>query len=732
MKSRLLITFLIAVFLNIGDISSQTFINPSVKSPTSFAIIIDSESYSKAKEEVHAYKDVIERDNLATYIVIDNWKTPDAIKEILIRLYNDKKQPLEGTVFVGDIPIPMLRDAQHLSSAFKMDQERFPWKRSSIPSDRFYDDFDLKFDFLKQDEDSTKYFYYTLRADGAQQLNSNIYSARIMPYNNEKGDKYTHLKNYLQKVVTERTANKDNVLNQLSMARGHGYNSESKVAWAGEQLTLKEQFPYAFSTNGKVKFIDFDSQWPAKEHFLREVQQPDLDVMLFHHHGGQRAQYLNGLKEGSDHTTSTENIKRYARSKIRSVAKKKSKDEAMQQYMDFLNIPRSWVEDTFDEAKIKEDSLYDLSLDINIEDIKAMSPKARFVMFDACYNGSFYVNDNVAGEYIFNDGKTIITQGNTVNVIQDKWPDEFLGLLAAGLRVGTWGQHVHYLETHLIGDPTFRFANASDISFDINKEIHTRKNDNKYWLQQLDHKNADWQAMALRKLYDNNYSDISNLLKKKYTDSNSMIVRAEAFFLLSKIDDENFVDVLTMAATDSYELIRRFAIEFIAKNGAERLIPTFVDDYFWDTTSERIQYRQKTYLELLDLEKTKEYINANSSKYNPALFEELSTMIDRQTKSFDNIMTQIMSNDTTVKEKDKIFDLRRFRNNPNTHAIDQLLQFVNSNNETEKSRLIAIEALGWYNYSHRKNDIINGLKPLLNNENKEIANEALKTTNRLK
>jgi len=36
----------------------------------------------------------------------------------------------------------MIRDAQFLTSAFKMDQKR-PWQQSSIPSDRYYDDFDF-------------------------------------------------------------------------------------------------------------------------------------------------------------------------------------------------------------------------------------------------------------------------------------------------------------------------------------------------------------------------------------------------------------------------------------------------------------------------------------------------------------------------------------------------------------------------------------------------------------
>lgn len=730
MKTKFLIAILVASFA--FTLKAQTILEPTVKTPTSFAIVIDSVSFAKTSEAVQSYKKVIESDNLGTYIIIDDWQSPDDIKTVLLKLYNNKKSPLEGVVLVGDIPIPMLRDAQHMTSAFKMDQGRYAWSRSSVPSDRFYDDFDLKFDFLKQDEENPDYFYYSLRHDGAQKLNSDIYSARVKPYDNEKGDKYTHLKKYLEKVVKERTSNKNNVLNELSMGRGHGYNSESKVAWSGQQLALKEQFPVAFSTKGKVKFMDFDSRWPIKEYYMDEVQQPNLDVMLFNHHGGKDMQYLNGYKSGSDHNTSIENIKIYARSKIRSAARNKSKEEAMKQYIDFLNIPPSWVEDTFDSVSIAKDSIFNLTLDININDIRAMSPQARFVMFNACYNGSFHYHENVAGEYIFNDGKTLVTQGNTVNVIQDKWPDEFLGLLAAGMRVGTWGKYVNYLETHIIGDPTFRFANNTNIDFDINLVTHTKKGDNKFWLKQLDNENVDLQAFALRKLYENNYSDISNLLKKTYTESNSMITRAESFFLLSRLDDENFIDVLSMAATDSYELIRRFAVEFIAKNGADRLIPAYLENFFWDTTSERILYRQRTYLQLLNLDKLKDQVLANQKDYNnPEKVDELLSSIDRSSESFSKYMEVIMSNDTAVKSKDKIFDLRRLRNHPDNKAIDQVLELVNDSSADEEVRLVAIEALGWYNYSHRRDDIIEGLKPLITDENIKVREEAIKTINRL-
>lgn len=735
MKKIFWSTFILVLLINISGYT-QTVIKPTVKTPTSFAIIIDSTSYSKAQNAVNAYKEVIEKDKLATYIIIDNWKSPDNIKDFLWKLYNDKKMPLEGAVFIGDIPIPMLRDAQHLSSAFKMDQRR-DWTQSSIPSDRFYDDFDLKFDFLKRDEKRPELFYYSLRYDSNQRLNSDIYTGRIKPYDNEKGDKYTQLIAYLQKVVKERTENNTNIIDYLSMGRGHGYNSESKVAWAGEQIALNEQFPLVFSPQGKTKFMDFDSQWPVKEYFIAEVQQPDLDVMIFHHHGDTNMQYLNGYKEGSDPTTSIENIKRYLRGKVRTAVRRgKTKEEAINEYVKSLGIPYAWGEDALDPKVVAEDSLFDLMLDINMNDIYAMKPNARFIVFDACFNGSFYEQENVAGGYIFNDGKTIAAQANTVNTVQDKWPDELIGLLSAGLRVGAWNQQVNYLETHIIGDPTFHFRNNTDIDFDITSAIKLKAKNNDFWLKQLNNKNVDIKSLALKMLYNNQYKGISDLSKKIYMQSPEMIPRMEALMILSKLTDNNFTDVLKQAYKDSYELIRRFAVEYICKNGSDELIPSFVHSVLWDNTSERVVFKQRNFIDLLNLNKVKTEIEKQTSQspaYHKKEVEEWLSFIDKTDKSIEESMKIITSKDTSVTIKEKRFELLSFRNNPASTRIEQLVQVANDSSENEELRLIAIEALGWFNYSYRKNDIIEGLQPLAqeSNKNEKLRKEAIKTINRL-
>ena len=65
-------------------------------------------------------------------------------------------------VFIGDIPIARVRQAQFMTTAFKMNEKTFPIEESSVTSDRYYDDLHLDFEFIKQDENNPRWFYYNL------------------------------------------------------------------------------------------------------------------------------------------------------------------------------------------------------------------------------------------------------------------------------------------------------------------------------------------------------------------------------------------------------------------------------------------------------------------------------------------------------------------------------------------------------------------------------------------
>ena len=109
---KLKYTLSLALGLSTFVASAQDIEKPHQTSKSSFAIVVDKATYENAKEEINAYKRVVENDGMGTYIVWDDWKSPDQIRSILHKLYKDKKSPLEGAVFIGNIPVPMLRDAQ--------------------------------------------------------------------------------------------------------------------------------------------------------------------------------------------------------------------------------------------------------------------------------------------------------------------------------------------------------------------------------------------------------------------------------------------------------------------------------------------------------------------------------------------------------------------------------------------------------------------------------------------
>ena len=124
----------------------------------SFAIVVDSETYRHCKNEIEDYRESVANGGLDAFILEKEWACPDEIKDTLIYFYNSRN--LEGAVFVGDIPIPMIRQGQHFTSAFKMDENSkyFQKRDTSVPSDRFYDDFDLKFKFDGRDSVETNFF----------------------------------------------------------------------------------------------------------------------------------------------------------------------------------------------------------------------------------------------------------------------------------------------------------------------------------------------------------------------------------------------------------------------------------------------------------------------------------------------------------------------------------------------------------------------------------------------
>lgn len=696
-----------------------------------FAIVIDPKSYSEAKKEVDAYAKSLENDGLQPVILNKNVDSPESIRKQLQKLYSDKKNPIEGAVFIGDIPVPMLRDAQHLTSAFKMNQKEYPWNESSVPSDRYYDDFDLKFDYIRQDSVQPLYHYFSLRPDSPQFLSPDIYTGRIVPIDNGKDDKYTLLRRYLDKVVELRA--EDNILDQLLFFAGHGFVSESIVARIDEKAAYLQNFPWMHTRKNGIEYIDHKRDKFIKNRLMTELQRRNLDVALLHHHGLDQIEYLNNEPDPETPTEMVNTIKDYANYVFRRHRGKGTPDDSIKANIakNLGGLPLEWFEDQESEEHRKHDSIMERKLNLYVEDFDGFTPNCRLVILDACFNGSFHLPKNIAGSYIFDEGKTAATIANSVNVLQDKWSDRYIGMLGLGMRVGNLPKYNTYLESHCIGDPAFRFKSAVE-GLDANEMLRQPA---EWWAGQLDSQYPAVRAMSMRQLVDNDLIDSERLLEI-YTNDNSEVVRMEAMTLLSLYDDDNFRKCLEMIPEDSYEMIIRYGLNYIAKRGDKELVPALIDIAKRNNTGKRVEFgvSQAAALypyEMLDAELSRLF-NPDDYSEGEAVKGYVAHALDKYANSYRLQDVETVCHNDSASLKAKKQAIRTFRNSTMHYKIDDLLEYVQKC-DNEELTVDLLEALGWFRQSFRHADISKVALEMSKDgkRSKKVRDEALKTYKRI-
>lgn len=742
-----------------------------------FAIIIDGESYKEAKKEVNQYAKAIEKySRLKTYIIHENVSHPDSIRNILKNLYLQKQNPIEGAVLIGDIPIPMVRDAQHMTSAFKMNQETWERRESSVPSDRFYDDFDLEFEFLGED-DELPYFYYSLTEKSSQYLSPEIYTGRIHPTDtysyNPRGckngeklviSKYDKLRNYLKK-ATEWKENMHQ-LNYFLFFGGHGYISDCMVAKMDEKIELYEHFPWFERQDNGISFIDHSQDDYIKFRLMNELMRDNLDMAVVHHHGNYDTEYLSNIPKSLIPEDAKKYVIDYCKSKLRSWSKRKmTKEEATKKLCERFDIPASWFDNAFDPKVMEADSIENAKLDLHLEDFTFYDykPNCRLVVIDACYCGAFNNEDCIANEYIFSKGKTIACVANTVNVLQDKWANKYIGLLGLGMPVGEIASTSHYLESHVIGDPTFSFTpiysnknnsnnskkNSSNSSYlkalekklpkiDFQKIRHT---DNYSYLKKTLHKfakkevYADVQAYIIEKLYYANQISSQELLNI-FKSSPFAIVRLQSLLYIVNYNDENMIKLLSLASKDRNEMVQRQAVKFIGKSGNTKLIPALIALSISNNTSDRTNFNAGSALSMFPqkdlLSEFHKQFDQENIKYldKTKVEKEIEKAIINNSNKWVEYINLIIDKDTPIKKK--LTYIRFLRNYCPHYRIPDLLTYLKECYDA-KQEILLIEALGWRNYSYMKPTIIETMTEIINDSNysEDVHKEALKTIRRL-
>lgn len=702
---------------------------------SSFAIIVDTKTLSQVRDELIAYKNCLNEEGLGAFIIADDWATPEQVKSEIVANY--KKRPiLEGIVFVGDIPVVRVHNAQHMTSAFKMDEVKFPKEESAVPTDRFYDDLDLKFNFVERDNTNPLHFYYRLSEDSPQNLQSDIYSARMTPPSDYGVDRSELLKRYLKKVVIAHK--EQNAFDKLIVFNGHGYNSDCLTAWNNEQFVMKEHFPLAFKSSEGNGFYNFRQDPFMKFKLYDKIQEPKTDLFIFHEHGAFDTQYITGEYPSASSTDDVSYFEAindptkkighlaYLSSTIRNQYRK-YKGEKAENFKKTAIEKYKLTQDFFDQKRLDSTKLSDSKIvnevNIYLDDLKDKNMQSRVTIFDACYNGSFHRPGYIAGYHVFGNGNTVVAQGNTVNVLQDKWTIELIGILNEGARVGFWQKETQFLESHLIGDPTFKFTSAN--SKKLNYDLALSANSKSIWEGYLKSNNPNLKAIALKMIGKIDGSTSSASMLNIYKTSEFYGVRMEALKRLIDIKDANMVAALNLAINDPYELIRRNAARYAGYSGDESLVKSLVSTVLFSDESQRVQYAAASSLKMFP----SEVVICELKKQGAD-----TTLINNFISDYNDQQSSLEAmNDKKGKVDGRLSIIRSYRNY-NVHAHAQhLLAIVTDQSDNIELRIAAAEALGWFDRSIKRTEIVTKLKQLQSNpsQDKRLLSEIQQTITRL-
>ena len=729
MKRYILILFAAMILASCGNSTKRD----------GFAVVIDPQSYKEAKAEIDQYLKVVESRGLHPILVIDRWGIPDSIRAELIRLYNAKENPIEGCVFIGDIPIAKVRDAQFLTSAFKMDQGgRNAMADYCVSTDRFYDSFDLEWNFIQQDPDRKEYFYYSLRNDCSQKLRPTIYSARIFPRTNARGDKYDKLRRYMKR-VNEADAKNNPIDNVLSFG-GHGNVSDSWEARMDEKIEMYEQMPWMRRQQKGIMYIDFRHDDFIKERLTTQLQIPELDYAVLHHHGSEEEQLLSGYPVTSSLPVSMDNARRYAHSQTRSYLKRgRTEAEAKASIESYLRspIPDAWIKEANNPDVIAADDAYSYAQDLHVAEFANYHPQVRMVSLDACYNGSFHVDESIQESYLFGEGNgTLLAVANTVNSIQDRWINRYLGMLGMGMRTGYIAVLNNTLENHLFGDPTFAFTPAADPGFDVNEAV--KNYSYKFWKKQLDNPYPAVQVLACYMLAERCDGDFKSLLLDKFKTSPYGMVRLAALLELGQSRSDELIECIELGLNDGNEMTQRFAVLLAGDCGNKTLAETLVRLYCENTIPDRVRFDlTSTTLRSFDSVSVVSAFDKVFPEFtcynNPDSVAKVkkNSLINSTTS-----MTSDFENDVLTdkySEKNRISDIRSLRNYPAHELVPVILEYLSEPKEPAIQEAMW-EALGWFELSYRAPDIADKAKAVMNDERYEedVRYQAQRAYNRLK
>ncbi len=539
--------------------------------------------------------------------------------------------------------------------------------------------------------------------------------------------KYELINDYFYKVVREKENRQK--MDQVTFFAGHGYNSTCMVARMDEKRALMEQFPFLQNPAQGLTYIDYTYDDHVKYRLQAELARKDLDLAILHHHGSEDLQLLNGSPISMTAQVWIDQARKFFRGKIRN---SKDTTATKKYYLDNYPIPVAWVNDAFDPALMEMDSLQDVGVDMQISDLYGYESGATMIVFDACFNGSFHLDDYISGHYIFNPGSTVVVKANSVNTLQDIWPDQLMGLLDLGVTAGNWAKGQLTLESHLIGDPTWKFHSSMEVKPDLNEALTQRKSDVKLWKKLMRHSHPEVKSLAMKILFENGAISPQELLPVMKEEKRAT-VRLQAFNLIKKSAGEELVTAIKLGLYDNYELLRRLSAMTASQNGSPQLIDDIFTLRVQPGTPRRVDFQLNDASGIYGKEEA-------IAAFEKALKEKPGKWYENEARQLASFRSSMESRekdyrdllDPEVPLKAKRFTITALRNSCDPAYLDTLFKYYGGLGDQEP-KLQLIEALGWYTYSWKKGEIRDFLRSQLNTEKDErVKQELTRSIARLK
>ncbi len=661
----------VALLLAATHLSAQKV---SIEEPVSdngvkFAIVIDGKTFSNVKDQVYSYRDALSKDGLDAYIISGDWENPDQVREEIRKVYLANQKNFEGIVLVGDIPVVMVRNAQNMTRRFKMNENQFEKGRSSVPSDRFYDDLGLEFEFISKSKhvsgaDGRELFFYNLKPESRQYLAPDFYSGRIMYPAGIGGDKYKAIGDFLARAAAAHL--NPPKMRDMLLSRGALSEGEDPQARSGVVEMLRDQIPFLEEYPQRLFTLDFSKDYdPVTDNLLMSLKNKRFGIFYYRGHGNFGEMQPGAAGKGK------------------------------------------W--------KIPE------------EDIRNLPVQMNYIILNSCFNGVLHRGKDVAGAFLFSKGNVLAVQAVSINSWQDEWMSRYMGIIYGGARVGEYHRLFPLLERNIIGDPTFHFASCYD--YDLKDQTVLKAEDEPYWTACLE-RGLPPQAEGSR---NNSLSCVAvNRLQAMGKLSSSEIVQRSLKTISPSVSLEYIMQVYEMFGRGyspevSEDLLKMFRYglqsnaEFVVRHTAvielfysnPVLCQALIETMNTNIKLRRARCRQFTgdALGLMPPQIVDSVLANSPLRQNALLCSEVKKAMEAGQKLK---KTELMVlTDTHTETARRVLHAIAVKNWPYPDQIQLYLQMIANSSLNTEIRLHLADGLGYFDYSYKKKEVIDGVRKLL-------------------